>query len=1017
MTTFRYFEWILFLSTLLMAAVPVRAEQSGGIRGTIYDKDFDAPLGAAQVMIAETGETATTSGEGNYSFTVEPGNYTLVFSKEGYTRQVAADVVVSPGQMTEVDASLAGEFVEMEEFIVQDIQIGTGTEAALLELRLESPALMDSVSSELMSQAGASDAASALRLVAGATVQEGKYATVRGLPDRYVNSQMNAVRLPTADIDKRAVELDQFPASVIESIQVTKTFTPDQQGDASGGAVNVVLKGIPEESFIKVSSSMSWNKNVTDAKENFLTYKGAGLDYWASSDGISPQYDKIGMAWDGALGVTTDDPGNDYKWSVALGGKKEFEDFKLGGFASIFYERDSSYYGDKIDDKYIVDNVEISGDAPYRMTPSVGSRPVFEEDMDPFETSLFDVKQGSQSVKWGGLGIVGFETEYHQLKLLYMFTRDAESTATLAEDTRGRESLYKYWPDQFPADYDGISFRDSIFSYPEGHGGIAPPTRNQTLEYTERRTETLQFSGKHTLFDEIDIGIENFFMLLPPELDWTYAVSSATFNQPDKRQLSVIWNAHPDISPHYPGLYEKPPLTSGTLGNIQRIWKYIEEESEQYFINVKFPFEQWSGDRGYLKLGVFNDEVNRIYNQDTYTNLNDVGNLLGGMEWDDYWSEILATDENRHIDEALIDVDYTGDQKIEAWYYMLDVPLTSYFNVIGGVRYESTNLNIVNYPDEGGVALWYNPESYGMVLLQEKEADVDFKQDDILPSIGFNFQPYEQLIFRGTYSETVARQTFKELTPIQQSEYVGADVFVGNPFLKMSSLKNYDLRLDWTPYEGGLISGSYFYKDIRDVIEYVQVNGTNDVYTRPDNYPTGEITGYEFEIRQRLGRFVEMLEGLSVGANATFIDSEVILPKDEADALADLGVAEPKRDMTNAPEYLYNLYATYKIPRSGTELAVFYTVRGDTLTAGAARIGSGATGQYTPSIYEKEYGTLNMSVSQELWDNWKFKFSAKNLLDPAIETVYRSRYIEGGEHHKTSYRKGMEFSISLSCTF
>ena len=46
--------------------------------------------------------------------------------------------------------------------------------------------------------------------------------------DRYVNSQLNAVHLPTADADKRAVQLDPFPAALIDSIQVSKTFTPDQ---------------------------------------------------------------------------------------------------------------------------------------------------------------------------------------------------------------------------------------------------------------------------------------------------------------------------------------------------------------------------------------------------------------------------------------------------------------------------------------------------------------------------------------------------------------------------------------------------------------------------------------------------------------------------------------------------------------------------------------------------------------------------------------------------------------------
>src|SRR5262249_47657930 len=156
-------------------------------------------------------------------------------------RQVWPDVIVTSGALSDVDVEMSGEFTEMEEFVVQDIAPLAGTEAALLKLRFENPALLDSIGADTMQRAGVSDAAGALRLVTGASLANGKNAVIRGLPDRYVSSQLNGVRLPSADADKRAVDLDQFPVSVIESIQVTKTFTPDQQGDASGGAVDVRL--------------------------------------------------------------------------------------------------------------------------------------------------------------------------------------------------------------------------------------------------------------------------------------------------------------------------------------------------------------------------------------------------------------------------------------------------------------------------------------------------------------------------------------------------------------------------------------------------------------------------------------------------------------------------------------------------------------------------------------------------------------------------------------------------------
>jgi len=156
---------------------------------------------------------------------------------------------------------------------------------------------------------------------------------------------------------------------------------------------------------------------------------------------------------------------------------------------------------------------------------------------------------------------------------------------------------------------------------------------------------------------------------------------------------------------------------------------------------------------------------------------------------------------------------------------------------------------------------------------------------------------------------------------------------------------------------------------------------------------------------------------VSVGGNATLIDSEVTLPPDEAERFNHPNVRAPmtKRDMTNAPKYLYNLYLTYDVPEVKTQLALFYTVRGDTLVAGASP-GAGQTRVLIPSLYETEYGTLNFSLTQPLGSVWKLKFQAKNLLDPEIKTVYRSKYI-GEDVTKSSYRKGMEFSLSLSASF
>ncbi|MEZ5978090.1 MAG: TonB-dependent receptor [Planctomycetota bacterium] len=960
-------------------------EQAGSIRGVVFDKERGVPLGGVEVSNLSTKQRETTSEQGTFLFgSVPPGTYRLVFAKQGYVKQVSQPIVVVAGQLADVDVQLAGDFFEMDEFVVRnDLDLGAGSEAALLELRFDSPSLLDSIGSDLMSRAGASDAASALRLVSGASVQDGKFAVIRGLPDRYVSSQLNGVRLPTSDEDKRAVELDQFPSAVIETIQVSKTFTPNQQGDASGGAVDVRLKRVPDEAIFEFKAQIGVNSNV--AGSDFISYKGGGVDVWGNKGGLGAQ--KSGTDWDGAVGTTRVGAPDEFKWSATLGGKQEFESgIAVGGLLSFFYERDVSFSDDGKDDSLWVEN---PGDplTPENIQGSSSS--------GDFKTALFDLVRGSETVQWGGLAALGVETEEDSVGVAYLYTRTAEDSVTLAEDTRGKEY---YFPGYTPDDPAGPgNGKDDVKS--------APYIRTETIEYTERTASSLQFNGSH----DVPIG----------EFTWNYAISSATLDQPDKRQFGEQWYPDsfdpgiPDILPptinpefHFPF----KPSASITLGNLQRIYKRIDEDSRFLSADLKMPFQVEDGD-GYVQFGVFGDRVERTYDQDSYSNFSDTGAKYFAP-WEDFWS--AAWESQTHIvSGANTDVDYDGEQNIEAFYAMVELPLlpNDGLSVVGGARIESTEISVQNHPESG--ATWFPPGSVGPVQLIPGAGDVSIEQTDVLPALGLEWRPFDKWTFRASWSRTIARQTFKELTPILQQEFLGGPIFIGDPGLRTSDVTNWDLRAEYVPYKGGLASVSFFRKDITDAIEYVQ-RLIAFTFTTPTNYPSGRLQGVELEWRQDLGRLVDELDGLSFGMNATFIDSVVKLPPDEVADFLKPEIQAPitERDMTAAPEHLYNLYLTYDLPDTGTQLGLFYTVQGDTLLAGPGE----SKGNFIPSIYAAEYDTLNFSVSQKLGEHFKLQIQAKNLTNPDIETVYRSQYI-GADVTKTSSSKGIDFSIALSASF
>ena len=116
--------------------------------------------------------------------------------------------------------------------------------------------------------------------------------------------------------------------------------------------------------------------------------------------------------------------------------------------------------------------------------------------------------------------------------------------------------------------------------------------------------------------------------------------------------------------------------------------------------------------------------------------------------------------------------------------------------------------------------------------------------------------------------------------------------------------------------------------------------------------------------------------------------------------------------MTGAPEYLYNLFLVYDCERTGTQVGLFYSVKGDTLVAGATQ----DSGNYVPDVWATERGTLNFTITQAIGEHFALTFQAKNLTNPEIQTVYRSAYT-GADVVRTSYTAGIDFSISLSANF
>jgi hypothetical protein len=247
------------------------------ILGTVIDAATGEPLISATVYVRETEQGAVTELDGNFAIrNMEPGTYTLQVSYVSYATKIITDVEIGQGETVRLNVSLDASSTQMEDVIVT-AEVMKNNEAGLLRERQKSISFNDAISIEAISQSGGSNAADALSKVTGASVVGGKYVYVRGLGDRYNNTQLNGINLPSADPDKNATQFDLFPANLLSSIVTSKTFTPDQPGNFTGGNVNIRTKNYPENFTLSLSSSTSYNVQ-SSFTEGFLQGDNSSSD-------------------------------------------------------------------------------------------------------------------------------------------------------------------------------------------------------------------------------------------------------------------------------------------------------------------------------------------------------------------------------------------------------------------------------------------------------------------------------------------------------------------------------------------------------------------------------------------------------------------------------------------------------------------------------------------------------------------------------------------------------------------
>ena len=292
------------MSNNTFAEEKVNVVKQGTIRGRIIDASKQT-LPGASIYIENLRTGVTSDVNGYYTFSnLNPGTYTIEISYVGYS-PVEMKITIPAGRTLEKDVVL-NEGLELQEVVVGGAFQG---QRRAINSQKNSLGITNVVSADQVGKFPDSNIGDALKRISGINVQydqgEARFGQVRGTSADLSSVTINGNRIPSAEGDTRNVQLDLIPADMIQTIEVNKVVTPDMDGDAIGGSINLVTKNSPYKRTITATAGSGYNWISEKAQLNLgFTYGDRffndklGIMLSASYQNAPSGSDDVEFVWD-----------------------------------------------------------------------------------------------------------------------------------------------------------------------------------------------------------------------------------------------------------------------------------------------------------------------------------------------------------------------------------------------------------------------------------------------------------------------------------------------------------------------------------------------------------------------------------------------------------------------------------------------------------------------------------------------------------------------------------------------
>jgi len=232
----------LTLTLLAPLGAVAQSATTGAVRGHVVNDATGNYVEGAVITLAGSPRTTTTDSQGGFHFgALPPGEHRLTARSAGNSPGEAS-VTVTAGLTATVTLRLGSEIVALEKLMVTAQAEG---QAQALNVQKNSENIRKVVSQDALANSRLGEIGEVLMALPGLYLEISTHQpsrpNIRGLGSEFNSITFDGVRIGNSSND-RADGVSGYPAESLARVELMKSVTPDMEGDAIGGSINLVSR-------------------------------------------------------------------------------------------------------------------------------------------------------------------------------------------------------------------------------------------------------------------------------------------------------------------------------------------------------------------------------------------------------------------------------------------------------------------------------------------------------------------------------------------------------------------------------------------------------------------------------------------------------------------------------------------------------------------------------------------------------------------------------------------------------